>query len=187
MKKKDIEAFEKLRKRIEAQADVKSNPDKPKAEPKYESKPKAEVKPRAKAVESEPIIKEPVKKEPVRSVQDDLEKELEYEEKRAAAERDNKIPGYGWLFGIQDKFLPESTVLDRGEVLAFALGNMQENMLNPHRTESLFALFAKDIMRMNISVKGLARDQAIIVRQQDADRNATMNNIRDLTGRPGAL
>lgn len=182
MKKKDTEAFERLKQRIEAQADVKSNPDKPKAEPKYESKPKAEVKSKAKAVESEPIIKEPVK-----SVQNDLEKELEYEEKRAAMERDNKIPGYGWLFGIQDKFLPESTVLDRGEVLAFALGNMQENMLNPHRTESLFALFTKDIMRMNISVKGLARDQAIIVRQQDADRGATMNNIRDLTGRPGAL
>lgn len=181
MKKRDTEAFEKLKQRIEAQANVKSNPDKPKAESKPEPKPKAEVKSKAKAVEPEPVT------EPVKSIQNDLEKELEYEEKRAAVERDNKIPGYGWLFGIQDKFLPESTVLDRGEVLAFALGNMQENMLNPHRTESLFALFAKDIMRMNISVKGLARDQAIIVRQQDADRNATMNNIRDLTGRPGAL
>lgn len=181
MKKRDTEAFEKLKQRIEAQANVKSNPDKLKSESKPESKLKAEAKSKAKAVEPEPII------EPVKSIQNDLEKELEYEEKRAAAERDNKIPGYGWLFGIQDKFLPESTVLDRGEVLAFALGNMQENMLNPHRTESLFALFAKDIMRMNISVKGLAREQAIIVRQQDADRSATMNNIRDLTGRPGAL
>jgi hypothetical protein len=83
--------------------------------------------------------------------------------------------------------LPESTVLDRGEVLSFALGNMQENMLNPNRTESLFALFAKDIMRMNISVKGLAREQALMARQQDADKGATMNTLRDLTGRPGAL
>lgn len=180
--KKNTEAFEKLKQRIEAQANVKVNPDKVKSEP--EPEPKSKVK-ATKAVKAEPVIKE----EPVvrASTQNDLDKELEYEEKRAALERDNKIPGYGWLFGIQDKFLPESTVLDRGEVLAFALGNMQENMLNPNRKESLFALFAKDIMRMNISVKGLARDQAIIVRQQDADKGATMNNIRDLTGRPGAL
>lgn len=182
-KKKDTEAFEKLRQRIEGQANVKVNPDVKPEEVKAE-KPKAKAKP-VKA--AEPVIEPEAKEIMMKPMQDDLDKELAHEEKRAAMERDNKIPGYGWLFGIQDKFLPESTVLDRGEVLAFALGNMQENMLNPNRKESLFALFAKDIMRMNVSVKGLARDQAIIVRQQDADKGATMSNIRDLTGRPGAL
>jgi hypothetical protein len=183
-KKKDTEAFEKLRQRIESQANVKANPNtkpEPEAKPKANGGGKSPPKNVAKTPEPEP--------EPViaKTTQEDLDKELENQEKRMAAERDNKIPGYGWLFGIQDKFLPESTVLDRGEVLAFALGNMQENMLNPNRTESLFAMFAKDIMRMNVSVKGLARDQAIIVRQQDADKGATMNTLRDLTGRPGAL
>lgn len=181
-KKNDNEALEKLRQRIEAQAEVKENPDKSKDKLKDKLKDKP-----VKQVKSEPVKASETPAQPVIKQKDDLIKELEFEKLRNQQERDNKIPGYGWLFGIEEKFLPESTVLDRGEVLSFALGNMQENMLNPNRTESLFALFAKDIMRMNISVKGLAREQALMARQQDADKGATMNNLRDLTGRPGAL
>ena len=177
-KKDNTEALEKLKQRIEAQSNIKENPDK--------SKDKLKDKP-VKQVKSEPVKASETPAQPVNKQKDDLGKELEFEKQRNQQERDNKIPGYGWLFGIEEKFLPESTVLDRGEVLAFALGNMQENMLNSNRTESLFALFAKDIMRMNISVKGLAREQALMARQQDADKGATMNNLRDLTGRPGAL
>lgn len=171
-KKKDkaIESLEKLKQRIESQADVKpAKIDKPK---------------KSKSAQIEQPIEPVIEKS---NTKNDLAQELEFEKYRNQQERDNKIPGYGWLFGIEEKFLPESTVLDRGEVLSFALGNMQENMLNPNRTESLFALFAKDIMRMNISVKGLAREQALMARQQDADKGATMNTLRDLTGRPGAL
>jgi|GEM_PF-6381734 hypothetical protein len=179
-KKEEEEALESLRQRIESQVNIKENPDKAKGKPAKQFKQEsAKPEPPAKKVETAPPA--------VSRLNDDLEKELEFEEMRNRHERDNKIPGYGWLFGIDEKFLPESTVLDRGEVLSFALGNMQENMLNPHRTESLFALFAKDVMRMNISVKGLAREQALMARQQDADRGATLNNLRDLTGRPGAL
>jgi len=174
-KKKDkaIESLEKLKRRIESQADVKpAEIEKPKKGKASQSKqPDGTV---------EPVIEKS-------NTKNDLAQELEFEKYRNQQERDNKIPGYGWLFGIDERFLPESTVLDRGEALSFALGNMQENMLNPNRTESLFALFAKDIMRMNISVKGLAREQALMARQQDADKGATMNTLRDLTGRPGAL
>jgi len=171
-KKKDkaTESLEKLKRRIESQADVK---------PAEAEKPKKSKSPQVEQP-IEPVIEKS-------STKNDLVQELEFEKHRTQQERDNKIPGYGWLFGIDERFLPESTVLDRGEVLSFALGNMQENMLNPNRTESLFALFAKDIMRMNISVKGLAREQALMARQQDADKGATMNTLRDLTGRPGAL
>jgi len=181
-KKEEDAALESLKQRIESQVNVKENPDKA-----AKNKPaKQQAKPTA--AKPEPSVEKDEAAPPaVSRLQDDLEKELKFEEYRNRQERDNKIPGYGWLFGIEEKFLPESTVLDRGEVLSFALGNMQENMLNPHRTESLFALFAKDIMRMNISVKGLAREQALMARQQDADRGATLNNLRDLTGRPGAL
>jgi len=180
-KKEEDVALESLRQRIESQVNVKENPDKA-----AKNKPAKQTKPAA--AKPEPPVEKNEAAPPVASrLQDDLEKELKFEEYRNRQERDNKIPGYGWLFGIEEKFLPESTVLDRGEVLSFALGNMQENMLNPHRTESLFVLFAKDVMRMNISVKGLAREQALMARQQDADRGATLNNLRDLTGRPGAL
>ena len=176
-KNNDGEALEKLKQRIESQANVKENPDK--LEPKI-------VKTKVKQPEVK-IVAEPEVTQPVSKNKNDLAKELEFEKVRKQEERDNKIPGYGWLFGIEDKFLPESTILNRGEVLAFALGNMQENMLNQNRTESLFALFAKDIMRMNIAVEGTARKDALMARQQDADKGATMNNLRDLTGRPGAL
>lgn len=180
-KKEEDAALESLRQRIESQVNIKENPDKA-----AKSKPAKQAKPTT--AKPEPSVEKNEAAPPaVNRLQDDLEKELKFEEYRNRQERDNKIPGYGWLFGIEEKFLPESTVLDRGEVLSFALGNMQENMLNPHRTESLFALFAKDVMRMNISVKGLAREQALMARQQDADRGATLNNLRDLTGRPGAL
>jgi hypothetical protein len=119
---------------------------------------------------------------------DDLEKELEYQSKQRELEEEAKIPGNGWFLGeIRDKHLPMQTVLDRGEVLTFALGNMQENMLNAGRTDSLFKSFARDIMQMNISIKGLGREQSLMARQQDADRNATTSNMRDMMGKPGAL
>lgn len=122
-----------------------------------------------------------------RANKDDLEAELKHQKLMQEIEQEAKIPGNGWLFNIKDKHLPEATVLDRGEVLAFALGFMQENMLNEGRTESLFASFAKDVMRMNVSVKGLSREQGLMARQQDADKNATLNTAKDLMGRPGAL
>jgi hypothetical protein len=122
------------------------------------------------------------------AAKDDLDKELEYQAKQREMEEEAKIPGNGWFLGeIRDKHLPMQTVLDRGEVLTFALGNMQENMLNAGRTDSLFKSFARDIMQMNISIKGLGREQSLMARQQDADRNATTSNVRDLMGKPGAL
>ncbi len=122
---------------------------------------------------------------PNETTEDDLEKELEYQRLQLELQEEAKIPGNGWFLGnIKDKHLPLMTVLaDRGEVITMALGKMQENMLNNKRTESLFEMFIKDIMRLNISVKGRGRDDATIARQQDADRNATLDTARDLTGR----
>lgn len=147
----------------------------------------------AKAVK--PIIpttsKVPIKQElteNMNNTQDDLEKELEYQRLQHEIDEEARIPGNGWYLGqVRDKHLPMMTVLDRGEVLTFALGNMQENMLTQSRTDSLFRSFARDIMQMNISIKGRGRDDAAIARQQDADKNVTTNNIRDLTARPGSL
>lgn len=120
-------------------------------------------------------------------VDKELERELLYQAKQMDLEQDKQIPGSGWLFNIKDKHLPMQTVLDAGQVLTFALGNMQENMLNQGRTESLFKMFERDIMQMNISIKGLGREQAIMARQQDVDRNATLGNFNSLTARPGGI
>jgi hypothetical protein len=127
--------------------------------------------------------------EPVRpkETEADLAEQLRAQAIIEEQETERMIPGNGYLLNVKDKHLPEATVLDNGQVLSFALGNMQENMLNSRRTESLFAMFSKDMMRMNISIKGLGREQAIMARQQDADKGAGMNIRSDLSGRPGAL
>lgn len=183
-----------LRKRIEGQASNISTVEENK---KANNKPKNSNKSNGNGKKPKEAIEQTIPMENVKSkkpddinisnTETDLEKEMEYQRLQAEIETEAKIPGNGWLFNIKDKHLPESTVLDRGEVLAFALGNMQENMLNPRRKESLFAMFSKDIMRMNISIKGLAREQALMARQQDADKNATMSSVRDLMGKPGVL
>ena len=150
-------------------------------------KPKEAVRETAVMSEAE-AAKPSIPMTPKENPQDDLDKELEYQRQQREMEEEAKIPGNGWFLGeIKDKHLPMQTVLDRGEVLTFALGNMQENMLNPDRKDSLFKSFARDIMQMNISIKGLGREQSLMARQQDADKNATTSNIRDLMGKPGAL
>jgi hypothetical protein len=136
-------------------------------------------KPAAKAK-----IPEPVK---AKSTNENLDEELQRQALIEEQEFERQIPASGYLLNVKEKHLPQATVLDSGQVLSFALGNMQENMLNSSRTKSLFALFAKDMMEMSISIKGLGREQAIMVRQQDADKGAGLNIRSDLSGRPGAL
>jgi len=126
-------------------------------------------------------------KQPDKASVDKLAAQLEAQAAIEEKEAERNIPGNGWLFNIKDKNLKESCVLDQGQQLTFALGFMQENMLTQSRTESLFMSFAKDMMRMSVAVKGLARDQGIMARQQDADKNATVNYGRDLVGKPHNL
>ena len=100
-------------------------------------------------------------------------------------QQEKAIPGFGVLIGTKKKFLPEATIIDKGQALTFALGFMQEDMLNPDRTESLFDLFAHRMMQLQKSVDGKSLDQYILARQQDADKNATMNAKADLFGNRG--
>ena len=115
------------------------------------------------------------------------EKKRQVEEQAAAdeedeRERERKIPGYGVIIGTKKKFLPEATNIDKGQALTIALGRMQENMLNPDRVESLFDLFAEDMMRLQKSVDHFSLDQYLMARQQDADKNASIGAKNDLYG-----
>ena len=115
-----------------------------------------------------------------------IESERERDERIAREEEEREqekhIPGFGIIVGTKKKFLPEATSIDKGQALTIALGRMQENMLNPDRTESLFDLFAEDIMRLQKSVDHFSLDQYLLARQQDADKNATINTRSDLLG-----
>jgi hypothetical protein len=115
------------------------------------------------------------------------DKKRQLEEQAAAdeedeRERERKIPGYGVIIGTKKKFLPEATNIDKGQALTIALGRMQENMLNPDRVESLFDLFAEDMMRLQKSVDHFSLDQYLMARQQDADKNASIGAKNDLYG-----
>lgn len=122
----------------------------------------------------------------------------------AAAEREEEaredkrikqsgIPGYGWMFGIDKEHLPEMSVLHPGQEVIIASGNMQENMLDPKRNFSLWDRWIEDIMRLSISaapsgtipgIGGLGREQAILARQQDADKGATDRFESGMQGKP---
>jgi len=123
-------------------------------------------------------------KEAMKSQQDEEDRQRAIEDEIEEKEYERQMPGYGYLTAVKDKHLPQSTVLDKGQVLTFALGYMQEDMLNPERSDSLFVGFAKRIMRMNISVGGLGREQILEARQQDSDKGATLNMQSDLRARP---
>lgn len=112
----------------------------------------------------------------------DLEREQAIMDAEEEKQQEKAISGFGVLIGTKKKFLPEATIIDKGQALTFALGYMQEDMLNPDRTESLFDLFAYRMMQLQKSVDGKNLDQYILARQQDADKNATMNAKADLFG-----
>lgn len=137
----------------------------------------AEVPAKAEAAKPvKPIVAETY---PVESNREREEREAREEEER---QDEKHIPGFGIIVGTKKKFLPEATNIDKGQALTIALGRMQENMLNPDRTESLFDLFAEDIMRLQKSVDHFSLDQYLLARQQDADKNATINTRTDLLG-----
>lgn len=195
-KKKDNEIVESMRQRIESQRVVMA----PAAEPppveitdekpaKHKGNGKKSKEDAQNTVPVPEVTETPItsEKQPAKDNMDKLAMQLKEQHRIEELEAEKGIPGYGWLFAIKDKHLKESCIIDRGQQLTLALGFMQENMLNQNRTESLFTLFAKDMMRMSVAVEGKARDQGIMARQQDADKNATLSYGRDLVGNPRNL
>lgn len=102
----------------------------------------------------------------------EAQKEIKIAELDQQSKVYEKIPGYGYLFGIKDEFLPESTTLRPDQSWSLALGYMKEDMLNPDRTESLWHLFACRLMRFQNSIEGKSREQVLMARQQEADKSA---------------
>jgi hypothetical protein len=124
---------------------------------------------------------------------DNTTAEREEEAREDLRAKRSQIPGYGWMFGIDKEHLPEMSVLHPGQEVIIASGNMQENMLDPKRDYALWDRWIEDIMRLSISaapsgtipgIGGLGREQAILARQQDADRNATNNFESGMQGKP---
>lgn len=82
------------------------------------------------------------------------------------------IPSHGFMFGVQDRYLPEATELNEREVFAFAVGDVQDAVLDPNRTESVFGIFKNKSMRNKISLNRKGRDEHVVLKQQEADRDA---------------
>jgi hypothetical protein len=99
------------------------------------------------------------------------EEDKELERMREEAE-EAKIPGSGYLFNVKKKHLPEATRLNEREVFTFAVGKVQDEVLNLARTDSVFDIFASNIFRLKISLKGDGRAENIAVRQVDAEEKA---------------
>lgn len=87
-----------------------------------------------------------------------------------------KIPGSGYLFNVKKKHLPEATRLNEREVFTFAVGAVQDYVLQrgdiDAEPESVFEKFSNTIFRLKISLKGEGRSENIAVRQVDAEEKA---------------
>jgi hypothetical protein len=112
------------------------------------------------------------------------EEEKELERMREEAE-EAKIPGSGYLFNVKKKHLPEATRLNEREIFTFAVGAVQDYVLQrteAKEAESVFEKFSNSIFRLKISAGGKGREENIAVRQVDAEEKAnsargSMNGI----------
>lgn len=90
------------------------------------------------------------------------QEELDVFEER---ELDRQIPGRGHLFHVKKKHLHESTRLNKKMIMAFAIGDVQQAVLNHTRTESVFEILKNAIMGYEISEDGEGRKESIILHQ----------------------
>lgn len=80
-------------------------------------------------------------------------------------EENKDLAGKGYLSQVRDKNLPEATRLNDREIMGFGVGMVQQDAINPKRTEPILTLFIKHIFRMKISREGEGRKEAIILHQ----------------------
>lgn len=102
------------------------------------------------------------------------EEDKELERMREEAE-EAKIPGSGYLFNVKKKHLPEATRLNEREIFTFAVGAVQDYVLQRNDdkvVESVFEKFSNSIFRLKISAGGKGREENIAVRQVDAEEKA---------------
>ncbi len=68
--------------------------------------------------------------------------------------------------------MPESSRLNDREIISFAIGVTQREMLNIRRTESLFEVFMNSVLRFKISQGGDGRKEHIVLHQLDTDQKS---------------
>lgn len=96
-------------------------------------------------------------------------------------EMSKKVPGWGFLFHVEEEFLPEVTRLNEQAIFGFAARDMQQAVLDPNRTQSAWDIFKNRFMRYNFSFDGLGREQAIQLHQltQDEKEAAMQGGLYD--------
>lgn len=108
-------------------------------------------------------------------------------QKWEAIDNNKNIPGRGHLFHVRKEHLPESTRLNEREIVAFAIGDVQQAVLDHNRTESVFDIFKHNIMQYKISFEGQGRKESIILHQltteeKTAALKGSMFGIDDVRG-----
>ena len=104
-------------------------------------------------------------------------KVAEYEE----MDSEREIPGNGFLFNVKEKHLPEATRLNEREIWSFAVGEVQDAVLDTNRTESVFKILESRLMRNKISLGGDGRTEYVTTMQLKAEEKAEQGG--DLFGR----
>lgn len=71
------------------------------------------------------------------------------------------IPGNGFIFNIEDRFLPEMARLDGKDPQLFATGDLQQAIINPHRPRNKPAwdLYKNQYFRYTVAAPGGDLDQ----------------------------
>lgn len=87
-------------------------------------------------------------------------------------ELDKNIPGRGHLFHVKKKYLPESTRLNDREIMSFAIGDVQQAVLDHDRTESVFEVLKNSLMVYKISREGDGRKESIVLHQLTSEEKA---------------
>jgi len=111
-----------------------------------------------------------------------LDESAEYQ-KFAEEEAEKEIPSSGYLFASKDKYLPEVTRLNEREIFAFAVGDVQDAVLDPDRTKSVYQIFKLSAMRNKIGFEGKGREEHIVIKQQEAEKEADAASRGALFGR----
>lgn len=76
-----------------------------------------------------------------------------------------KIPGFGNLFHVDPEYAHESARLNKQMIFGFAARDMQQAVLDPHRTLSAWDIFKNKYMGYTISEDGKGRDESIALHQ----------------------
>jgi len=88
-------------------------------------------------------------------------------------EGSKEIPGSGFFFNVQDKFLPESSRLTERQIQCFAVGDVQQQVLNTNRKKTVYEIFRDQYLRYEISANGEGRAEfstLVQLKQDEANR-----------------